>query len=295
MPDYRASNPVLDESWLKRAAWWVRHRAQLKGILVGVILIVSGVFILYSLYVWVDFWGLSREREQRMYADLTRSTNYAALHENLQAASLRAPVVVVLSGSGREGRWDVLTKLVNPNAKWLATVTFKIVSSDGTSSPDQTVTLLNNEEYFVVTRGAAQSPGASVRADFVNVSWQRIRDPEALNERKPKFTVSDVKFLSAAELRLSGDLGLSQVQFTVANESINGFWSVDFSVVLLQGESAVAAGTTTLDRFAGGERRDVAMNLYTTIPTVTDVLVVPHVNVADEGVFMDASNTPIKF
>lgn len=295
MPLDNNANPILDEKWLNRAAWWVRNRGRLARVALVVFFVISGGMILYSFYGWADYWFIGRAEEQRLFQELTRSTNYTALHANLRPADIQPSVAVVLPGSGQDGRWDVLVKFVNQNPKWLAAITYRASTPDGTTPETSTISLLNSEERFVLVPALALSPGANVQVEITDVRWTRLREPETLNKRKPTFTVREVRFISPAELRLSGDTGVSQVNFVATNESTYGFWAVDFMVVLMQGDRAVAAQATTLDKFAIGEERSVSLNMYTAIPTVTSVLVIPRVDVSRDSAFMNQPGEPIRF
>lgn len=289
------SNPVLNERWLKRASWWVRHHHQLRLTILILTVLVEASLLSYSGYVWFDYLVLGRRRQAALERDLSDAVDMRPLHQALAPQPIAVPTTVVLPGSGAAGAYDVLVKLKNPNPQWVATVTYAFAGDEGLD-PAQPVVVLNAEERFVIGVGVARSVSAKPAVTVTNIGWRRLREPARFDDGKPRFVVSDVTFLPAAEAgRRDSRLPLSQVRFTVSNESVASFWSVGFTVVLLQGDRPVAARYTTLEQFQSGEQREVSLNLYTSIPTVTTVLVVPDVNILDPSVFMPLRGGPVGF
>lgn len=288
-----SQDPVLNEKWLMRAAWWVAHKQQLRNGFAAVVLLVSGIAILYSAYGFGSYFIYGRANDERMVAQLVQSgVNHAAVQ---LAQPLSIPTVVVLPGSGTPGHYDVLAKVVNPNPNWIADVKVNIATSDQPKGVDQTITMLNNDEQFLIGAGLASSTGSTARASIANITWHRLRNVDDLNSRKPKFNVTAVHFVSSPELNISGNYTLSQVTFNVENQSIYNFWSVDFTVVVMRGDAPQGAAITTLSKLLSNEKRDVTINFYGNIPTATNVLVIPYVNVADDGSFMQIPSKPIQF
>ncbi len=288
-----SQDPMLNEKWLMRAAWWVAHKQQLRNGFAAVVLFVSGAAILYSAYGFLDYWIFSRARDQQILQQLaTSSINFSAITKP-QPIGLSVPTV--LSESAGNGHYDVLVKVVNPNKKWTADVTVHIASADQSQGVDESITLLDSDEQFLIAPGLASSSGSSAEAIVSNVVWHRLKNVADLDARKPKFDVTDVHFVSGPELKITGNTTVGQVTFSVANQSIFNFWSVDFTVVIMEGDNPVAAAKTTLTKFLSNEKRNVSINFYSDIPAATNVLVVPYVNVSDDSVFMQVPSKPIQF
>jgi hypothetical protein len=284
------ANPVLSERWLRWASRWVRWRPLLARWAAALAVALAVALLGYSAYSWLDYLWLSAGRERQLYQELSRSVDARPLHEARAPQSVRTLAAVVLSASGRAGAYDVLAKLSNPNPQWLADVSYQVVA-DGVAGPVERTFVLNDEEKFVIGVGLAAAPGAQVEVRLLGVAWQRLREPALFNDQKPRFLVSDP---TAAPVS-GGATPLTRVAFTVTNESINSFWSVGFTVIVVSGDRPVAARYTTIEQVRSGERREVSLNLPGTVPAGSRALVIPEVNVADSTVFMPVSGLPITF
>lgn len=299
MPDLQNANPILNERWMRWAAFSVAHRDQLKRWGIISTIIVEAIFLTYAGYGLLDHYVLSRDQEAAMFADLTRSVDVRPLHEATMPTPIAISAASVLPGSAQGGGYDVLAKFLNSNKQWAATVTYHFEGGTEASSADRQITLLNDEEKFVIGAGVASGLGAP-NVVLTNVKWKRLRNVEQFERLKPNFKVENVKFIPAESVDSAPDSGgssivLSRVAFTVTNESISSFWSVGFTVVLLQGDRPVAARSFAIDKVKSGETRDVSLNLFTSISSVTSVLVVPDVNILDESIFMPADGGSIRF
>ncbi|OGL87407.1 hypothetical protein A3I40_02465 [Candidatus Uhrbacteria bacterium RIFCSPLOWO2_02_FULL_48_12] len=296
MPEQQNINPVLNERWLKWASWWVNNRPSIQKIWLVAVIATEAILIGYSGYVWLDYLVFGRREEEQLYQDLSRTTDMKSLHQIMAPQPIAVLSADVLPAGGSGGSYDVLAKVANPNTRWVAFISYQFIIGGETAPPSVTETyILNSDERFVIGAGLARSASAKAEMAITNVRWQRLREPARFNERKPSFKVTDVSFAPVAER--GGTYGsVSRVSFNVTNESSLNFWSVGFTIVLLQGDKAAAARHTTLDQVRSMEKRSVSLNIYNVQSSaVNKVLVVPEVNVADPDVFMSVPGGPIGF
>ncbi|MFA7286470.1 MAG: hypothetical protein WC052_02305 [Patescibacteria group bacterium] len=281
-------NPALNERWLRWATFWALHRDTLRQSIIGFVVIVEAAALLFSGYSVLDYFVLSRARDVAMERSLTRSVDVTQLHAVMAPKPLPAPVVVALAGSGNNGRFDVLLKFVNANPQWVAWVTYRVGEVSGTTQ------VLPDSERFAIAPAAASSPSGAIDLSITTIRWQRIRDVAAYKERVPEFVVRDVTYIPGSGGVSSGATP-SRVQFIAKNDSAYGFWTVGFTVVLLQGDQAVAANMLRVEQVAPGAERTIAVNFYSAIVGVTKALVVPDVNVVDQTNIMDQPGELMRF
>lgn len=265
-------NPLLDEQWLKIASFWTTYRERIRAGLIIVYLVVVGAIFLYGAYRAFDMWVLSANQYKLTMQTLTTFPDYTVSHASRLPQSLPAPIAVVLPESASDGVYDVLLRFSNPNPQWLADVTYQFGDSSNT------VRILNGEERLVVVRGAATTLSAVPDIRIADTDWRRVRDVDRLNALKPDLSTEDVAYSSAD--------GPSRVAFVLRNNSIYNFWETTLLVALLQGDRAVAARQVQVSQLLSNERREITVNFFGGVGGVTDVLIVPFVDVSNEKVFM---------
>ena len=265
-------NPLLDEQWLKIASFWTTYRERIRAGLIIVYLVVVGAIFLYGAYRAFDMWVLSANQYKLTMQTLTTFPDYTVSHASRLPQPLPAPIAVVLPESASDGVYDVLLRFSNPNPQWLADVTYQFGDSSNT------VRILNGEERLVVVRGAATTLSAVPDIRIADTDWRRVRDVDRLNALKPDLSTEDVAYSSTD--------GPSRVAFVLRNNSIYNFWETTLLVALLQGDRAVAARQVQVSQLLSNERREITVNFFGGVGGVTDVLIVPFVDVSNEKVFM---------
>ncbi|MFA5954567.1 MAG: hypothetical protein WC817_03480 [Patescibacteria group bacterium] len=291
MAEVHNDNPVLNESWFRWATFWINNRERIRSIAIVITIGAEAALLIFSGYSLLNLYVFSSAANRQVEQALSQGVDSTDAHRIMAPKPISISAAVVLPGSSKDGRYDALVKFFNSNPNWVAWITFQAEDQ----SKQETVLVLNNEERFAIAVGAAPSPASAPPITILGTKWMRLRNPEATNQLKPHFVVSDVSFESGQGADRTGTGVPGRVMFTVTNESINGFWSAGFTVVLLQGDRAVAAEALMLDQLKAGEQRKVAINLYTTIVGVSDVLVVPNVDIVDQGNFMRGQAEPIRF
>ena len=284
-------NPILDERWFKWANWWVNYAPLFKKLALGAAISLEAILLLYSGYFWVDYLVLSRGREARFYEELSQSLSYELINSSRSPQAISVVFSETLPGGGQAGAYDVLAKLSNPNSKHLAFITYQFVVN-GEASPPAEAYILNNDERYVIGAGLAKTSSASSELAIKNVRWQRIRELDKFNARKPILEVSEASFTAIGE----GDGGaLGRVSFAVVNKSSYNFWSVGLMTMLMKNDRNIAARFMTLPEMLSLERRPVSFNIYNVGGGVDKILVVPEVNIADSDIFMTVPGEPIIF
>lgn len=288
-------NPALDERWLKRSLFLASHRALLKQGVLATIIIIEAALVFWSGYHWLDYFVFSQPREAALLEELSRSLDYGVINQTIAPLPLTVETVVILPTQGASGKYDILTKISNPNKAWAAMFEYAFEGVDDSDSETEETFILNDESRFIIGAGAVSSLGAAPNFVLKTVRWQRLHSVERFNSLKPQFTVSDVNFVPATG-SLSDNEGLpNQINFIVKNDGPADYWSVGFIVILMRGESPLAARYTTLEQVRSGDSRNVSLNIYGLVGSAATVLVVPEVNVLDSSVFMRTGGEPIKF
>ncbi|KKU48372.1 hypothetical protein A3H10_04470 [Candidatus Uhrbacteria bacterium RIFCSPLOWO2_12_FULL_46_10] len=294
MTEQLSTNPVLSESWFKWASRWVRYRPILQKIALVSVIVIEAVLIIYSSYVWIDYFVISRNREKFMYQELSRPLDLHKINQTLSPKPITILYPLTLPAGGSGGLYDVLAKLANSNQNWLALVSYQF-AVNGEKGPASEILLLNDDEKYIIGAGLAPSPSASVEMIINSVNWQRLRERAKFNERKPRFSISDVKFAPVIQKGAPAS-PIGRVSFTVINESSYNFWSVGFKIILLKGDRPVAARFMTLEQVRSVEQRPASLNIYNIASSAVDhVLVVPEVNITDPGVYMSVPGESIGF
>jgi hypothetical protein len=276
----------FSESQLAAASWYVSHKVLLKKIFIGFLIFLNVVFLGYGLYGLVNYYLIEGPIFDRAMRNLSQSINYGAINAAAQPKSLAIGTTTIFNSG--TGRYDFVAKILNPNSGWQAEFTYDFVA-DGAARPEKNgFTLPGEEKYFLDLGAEFKSKPRQAVLEVKNMRWQKINaheipDYAAWRDARLNFVFENVKFSPAV---VAGTISVSRASFDARNASAFSFWAVGFDVLLYRGSSLAAVNYITLEEFRSGQNRPVEVSWFESLPSITQVKVIPEVNIFDSKVFM---------
>ena len=281
-------NPPTDftESQLKVASWYVSHKILLKKIFIGFLISLCAIFWGFGLYGLINYYFIEGPSFNLAMRELSRGIDYSAINSALQPKGVEIGATTIFS-SGK-GRYDFVGKIFNSSANWRAEFTYDFLV-DGVARPEKNGFVLPGEEKYIFDLGvSAEAKPRSATLEIKNLKWKRIDaheipDYAAWQGDRLNFPVTDLKFTPAA---VGENIPISRASFIARNATAFGFWDVGFAIFLYRGSSVASVNYVTLEEFRSGQNRPVEVSWFETLPSITQVKVVPEVNIFDPRVFM---------
>ncbi len=274
------------ESQLKVASWYVSHKILLKKIFIGFLIFLCAIFWGFGLYGLINYYFIEGPSFNLAIRELSRGTDYSIINQKIQPKGLDIGTTTIFS-SGK-GRYDFVGKIFNSSADWRAEFTYDFLV-DGVARAGKSGFILPGEEKYIFELGVeAPAKPRSATLEIKEIKWQRIdaheiSDYAAWQDERLNFPVADVKFTPAA---VGENIPISRASFTARNATAFSFWDVGFAIFLYRGSSVASVNYVTLEEFRSGQTRPVEVSWFETLPSITQVKVVPEVNIFDPKVFM---------
>ena len=79
---------------------------------------------------------------------------------------------------------------------------------------------------------------------------------------------------------------ISALTFTAENDSAYSFWDVGFYALLYKGSQLASINYLDAEKFKSGESRDLQIQFYEGLPTITKTEIIPEVNIFDQDAYM---------
>ena len=285
MPNF-PSNPgdeKLSEGGLKFGYWFVTHQLLLKKILAGVLIAAAGVLWIYSAAGFIDWAFVSGPRER---ANLNTILQVKVSPEALQAIAARdiAFTEAEIFSSG-VGRYDLLAQVLNSNEKWWAEFEYRFVG-EGTEGGWKNGFVLPGDKKYIVDLGVERAfRPRNVRLETRNLKYHRIDThaiPDYAKWRDEHFnmTIADKNFNPNA---IHNNKSIGALSFRAVNNSAYGYWSVGFYAMLYRGDQLVSINYLSVNNLLSGESRDLQIQFYEGLPSISKYEVVPEFNIFDES------------
>jgi len=270
---------------LKISYWYITNKILLKKILVGFLIGFSVLFYGYAIYQLLTIFLIDDRAWRDGLSTLTQSqTNYAQLRELQKPQPLQIISFTIVGG--KDGKYDFVMKVRNPNLNFnVPGVVYQLIAG-GQVIAEKTGFLLPGEEKYIGFFGQTAEGVQSATVKIADVTWKRYNNFNIFAQPRLRFQVSDSVFTPASESGVKGDLPVSILNFKITNASAYSYWHVGVYMVLISADQVVGANYINLDQFKSGEIRDVEMRWYESLPGVSEVEIIPEVNIADPAAFM---------
>lgn len=276
----------LGNKGLTRGIWYVKHKLLLRKIFIITMIVwitisvgVGGVFALK--YASYDIW-----QDKNSYVDeYVRVPNFAALHPMYQPVSLDVQLTRVIKES--DDRYNFVTKVQNPNVRYLANVTYHYEYRTG-QTEQKTVTLLPGREQFMYAFGHESVVFPSQTQLMIDdISWKRISakvipDIVGYMDERLDFTAEEVNFV---EPSAEGAL-VPSIQFDLRNNTVYSFWEPQFIVELKRGGATAGVILVTEVGIQSEEVRPIEYRVFQEVDNITGVQITPMMNVFDQSVYI---------
>lgn len=267
------------------AIWYVKHKRLLRKVVLGFIIAIDLGLVIYSSFgVGLDFLSFGKRKQQELELlhseiplDLSRLANKP---QDLQLGG----VDLLRTGAVT----DVLARVQNPNPSWTAQFSYTVGLGDNVERADDGFLLPGEERPFFHSFRNAEG---GVVFNIDKLSWRRvdaheISDFNAWRDERLNFEIKNARFNPAAVSATGTQEQVGRAQFTISNKSAFSYFEPKFLVLLYRGSRLVGIQSAVVTNFKSGETREVELSWVDHIGAVSNIEIVPAINIMDEGVYL---------
>lgn len=257
---------------LKAGYWFVTHRLAIEKwskIALVVLTVLIWVFVVWQVVFIIIDYNVSAAGLRRIV--FNDGINYDNSLSGLAPQSLQVSSVRILSGSG--GRNDLVAAIKNPNGSWLATFNYKFAGASAASYTRKGFVLPGEEKYLLESASA----NSAANLEITDLEWSKFTDFVDLYNDRFNFLVENNSFT-----RSGSSQDPSILTFDITNKSAFSYWEVEVQAFLYSGGNLASLNSIVLDKFKSGEKRNVSLYWYNTLPQISNVEIIPAVNILDE-------------
>ncbi|MBU1131414.1 hypothetical protein KJ840_04745 [Patescibacteria group bacterium] len=276
MIDYQIHD--ISEKHLKFGHWFLKYRRQLIKLLAAMLIVWSIITTGYGIYGFVDY-GLKLAEENRMLAEMAvNSIDFFSFKQRHQPQPLiiTAPQIIN-TGSGL---YDFMAQAKNPNKeRGVINLSYSFVSGDY-STPVSSIVILPQQTVFLLSlSNSSEKRLTGAELKVIGTQWQSLWN---------RTDVEEVE-ISTSEPKFQTGLGSSRswVSFLATNASLRNVWEVAWQAVLYSGKRVVAVNQIISEELLAGEAREIEISWFEKLPKVTQIDLVPIVNIYDPNIFFD--------
>ena len=279
----------LSTQKLNLGLWIVSHRQWFVVAIIVLLIALSAIFYGYSIYNYIDYYFIGGVQEQQNIADLTNIpiVSEAQRLKNIALKITQKPPQFFINNN----KYDLLVGVTNPNDRLIANISYCFLNGTTELACGSALILPGESKYLTVLGQDLKSRPDTLAFNVKDVTWQRLDahtypDWPGFSSSHLLFSTSQVEFKSAAASGLSEKLNLNTLSFSLTNTSAYNYWEAPFTILLLQNDNIVGVNTYTFEQFLSGQTRTAKMTWADSISSISDIKVVPDINILDDTIFM---------
>lgn len=277
------SESDISDTQLEAAIWYVKHKILLKRLVLGAIIAVDTLLVIFAVFGFGKDLAFLPKRRMEEFELLTARVSWSAARSDALPASLELGGVELL----RVGEVaDIVARVRNSNSQWYAQFDYTIGIGDQIENRTDGFLLPEAERILLST---VRGQSGTLTFNVENIRWTRVNpreipDFETWRDDRLRFETKNSKFLPAAISE--GGKTVSRASFMLINNTAFGYQEPEFLVLLYKGSRLAAVQKVVLERFTAGQQREVEVSWFDNIGAVSNIEVVPVIDIFDPGVYL---------
>lgn len=296
-PAYEDSMGITDKK-LKWGLWYIEHLKQLKKSYKYFLIAVSVLAWGYFFFGFFHYIFIGMKEDQAVLDGLVNVKSIGHDYFSANKAKDIKIIFVQALNNGSDGSYDLVAEIENPNPRHWAELEYTFTVYGKEIFPRTGFILPGEKKYLVSLSEELSGFPADAQIVFKKVSWHPVKakeipDWEQYAREHLDFKINDAKFTTSGSELLSEKLSMANVEFEAVNNSPYNYWSVDFIVLVYQGERIVSASTYGKDNFMSGQSYKIALNWPTSVTSAQRVEVIPELNIFKKDIYIDFTGDSI--
>ncbi|HZJ41683.1 MAG TPA: hypothetical protein VFD51_01545 [Patescibacteria group bacterium] len=258
--------------------WFSENRLLLTRLLTIFLILISAFFFIYSTYAYIIYF---------MSEPIDNQLENQVMSPRMVVTQMEpGPVQVFKSGDA----YDLAVNIINENDNFWAGFDYCFYQQNKAIYCDNSF-VLPSENRFLSQLGMKLIDTSNLSFKIEDIFWSRINRREIadwqsyFNERI-NFIFSDVTFFNAVKSGLSENMKLNSLEFTFFNDSAYSYYQIDFDVLFYAGSNLVGVQKYLGENVKTGETRPVKLSWPGDLSSVSQVKIVPRVNLMSDSVYL---------
>jgi len=276
MIDYQIHD--VSEKDIKFGLWFLHNKRKIQKVFFGIFLLFGISMLGYGIYGFISY-GIQLPEETRILSTISiKHINFADFKSKHVPLPLEISEPEIVYAGGQN--YDFVAQATNFNEeRAVLNISYQFVSGNFTT-PISSVMILPNQTVYLLSLGnKSEQRLSTAELKILDTQWQSIWQKQPVD--KVEIDINEPKF------KIASDLSRSWVEFTAANKSLKNIWEVAWQVVLFSGRRIAGVNQITTGGLIAGETKDFEVSWFEKLPKVTQINVIPIINIYDQDSFYE--------
>ncbi len=274
---------------MEKGLWFLKNKEKLKTILI-VTLILFNIFLWsFSVYNIGYYLFVGMKNDETMVMKLT-NTNLPN-NEYMQLIAPHGFKYDRIQVFHNKEKYDLIVKIENINQKHLGVFTYCYESSVNNVSKCFKNFILPGESKYLFATLDKKDYSSDMKFVVNSIKWNKIYTKDIHNfdefkKERMNFKFTNIEFINGEDNKdISEKINLASLKFNVENNTSFSYYSVLLKIFLYYNNSIVGVNSVVVNNFLSKTNEQINLT-WPSITKVTDVKIVPEINILDDKSFM---------
>ena len=270
---------------LEFGLWYLEHQSFFYKLIVLLLVAIGAASWSYTIYSFTYYLARGMDEDNRLTRDMVASFfNHEAAVASAAKDLAYRPITAISLGNGK---YDIMADVSNINLKHWSEFEYEFIAGGRTIFKDKSYILPGTGKSLVALNQEVSVKAENIQLAVSGLSWQRL-DARTIPDWKKFYddhynvTITDAKFTPAKSSGLSEKINLSQVEFTVTNNTAYNYWRSEFFISLYNRGTLIGINKYYLENFLSGNTKEIKMSWPGVLGRVDQVEVKPEINILDK-------------
>lgn len=275
---------------LNTGLWLVEHRILIINLFYGFLALIGIITWGYFLFSFGGYLIVGMRNDDKNIAQIVTNANID--HEIVVRQSPKnlkfGNVKVIKSGVDK---YDFLMEVSNINEQHWGEFEYYFTASGKNIGHATGFILPKETKYFYLLGQELKQDPSGVEFKIDEVKWSRISsvdypDWTKFYNDRTRIEISDAEFIPESLSELSEKVDLNLLRFKLHNNTAYSYWEVNLGVRLMNRNTIIGAEKIVVNNLIAGEVRDFEITWPGKLSKVSEIIIVPEVNIIDESVYI---------
>jgi hypothetical protein len=250
----------------------------------------------YALFGYGKYLIIGMDRDKKLMKDLSEQN---IKHSDILAFSPKQIVLSDLEIIRENDKYDLIIKIINPNDYHVGYFEYCFTSNGDEIRCGENFILPGEEKYITELYNEIKGGGGQINFEIKKFSWKKIDRHEINNwnnfeNERINFDIKNAEITSPQKSKLSEEINLSNLSFSVTNNSAFGYYAVPFNILLINNNKIVAINKFSVYNFKSKDERNIDITWSNLNFTSGTIKIIPEVDISSKDVYMNLEGSPNK-
>lgn len=276
--------------------WFVSYRILLFLLLLLFIALLAVFFWSKSFFVFGKYVFHGIKAEYLMQSELL-SKNFidhgyfvSKQPENLQ----QYPTQLLLTTNNN---FDLVSQIRNPNKEYWAEFDYYFTNGELIVGKDDGFILPQDTKHLLALGQNMIGQLTGLKLVLENIKWHRVNEHqfgiwEEFEKTHLDMPIRNVSYVPGSRSKLTEKISLNDLGFTITNNTAYNYWNIKLIMLLYSYKDIVGVNTHLINDFKSDEVRKVQITWPGAFPKITDIKIVPDLNITKNDIYFDFEGQP---